>query len=350
MDWGMSGSSDSCYLCACEDHDVVATQADLRFFPEDEFRVVRCKSCGLLYTLPKLCPEVLSKYYPPDYGDYADDVEGLLAGFDPSKVSISNARALYGKALYREILGRPFSRLLGFLAGSVARAKYFAFGIAASDALPNFLPFKNSPGTYLHIGAGSGGRFVQLLHEGWKVSAIDVNKSLMERWGASPSLTTFGQGIRSARFPDATFDIIHMSHVIEHLSTPVEDLGFLNRWLKADGVFVCVLPLYGTLGWDSRPAFTYYDVPRHTMHFSMGTLSRLLGRTGFRINKVLHLPYSWGFYFSDFKRYCLTGRPRDCTLPTIEFQLMPIRHKLLGYFAWALRSSGNVCVYATKCT
>src|SRR3990170_744459 len=121
----MSGSSDNCYLCACEDHDVVATQADLRFFPDDEFQVVKCRSCGLLYTLPKLCLEDLSKYYPANYGDYADDVEGLLAGFDPSKVSISKARALYGKVLYREILGRPFSRQLGCLVGSVVRAKYF---------------------------------------------------------------------------------------------------------------------------------------------------------------------------------------------------------------------------------
>src|SRR4030067_610581 len=110
------------------------------------------------------------------------------------------------------------------------------------------------------------------MHEGWKVSAVDVNESLMERWGASPSLTTFGRGIRNARFPDASFDIISMSHVIEHLATPVEHLG-----------------------------------------------------------------YSWGFYFSDFKRYCVTGRPRDCAVPSIEFRSMPIRHKLFGYFAWALR-------------
>lgn len=49
---------ESCYLCGAEDYAVVVNQRDLRYFPEDEFQIVRCNSCGLLYTLPKLRQEV----------------------------------------------------------------------------------------------------------------------------------------------------------------------------------------------------------------------------------------------------------------------------------------------------
>lgn len=137
-----------------------------------------------------------------------------------------------------------------------------------------------------------------------------------------------------------------MSHVIEHLTDPVEELKILNKCLKSDGVFVCALPIYSTLGWNLRRKYVYYDVPRHRIHLTNRTLFKLFERAGFEIRKKIVVPYSWGFFFSDFKKFCNTGKPGDCHDGNIGST--PIRHKIFGYVSWLLRSTGNVCVYAIR--
>ena len=334
----------SCYLCGAEDFTFIDRQADLRFFPEEQFQIVRCDSCDLLYTMPKLSLEELRKYYPTGYGDHQDNVEELLSLYDPDAVRLPAFDASYGERLYAEIHGDRLTRAVSSLRNGYIRLRHVLDG--KHDLLPFLLPMKEGPGNYLHVGAGAGGRFVALLKQGWNVAAIDLNKELMERWNNSPSITAFGEGIKSAQFEHDYFDVIFMSHVIEHLTDPMGELKILSRWLKPTGVFVCELPLYGTLVWNMRRRYVYYDVPRHVTHFTGKTLTWLMAAGGFEIRKKMNVPYGWGFYFSDFKRFCATGAPADCSDSEVG-RTLP-RHNALGYVSWLLRSSGDLCVYAVK--
>lgn len=156
----------------------------------------------------------------------------------------------------------------------------------------------------------------------------------------------FGGGIKNASFDEDYFDVIYMSQVLEHLTDPLVELRILNRLLKPDGLFVHQVALYETLGWNLRKEYVYYDVPRHVIHLTDKSLTPLMTMAGFKIRKKMHLPYSWGFFFSDFKRFCTTGSPADCNDSTI---LVPRwRHKMLGFISWLVHSSGNICVYAVK--
>lgn len=339
----MTLSPDMCPMCDSITSTVVDTQPDLRFFPEDSFNIVRCRACRLLYTTPRLEMGALARYYPAAYPEYGDDVERLTADTSAWALRIDARKAFYGRSLYAEIHGRGIRRAFASGLNAALRTAGLVVGIYS----PEQLPMKHTPGRCLHIGSGNGGRFLRFMRQGWRVTVIDVNAELMARWRRSPAaVETFGGGIQAAAIAPASCDVIFMTHVIEHFTDPVADLRRLSEWLAPGGTLVCELPLYGTLGWGLRPKYTYYDVPRHTMHLTAETLAALLAKAGLRVRRTVQTPDAWSFYYSDFKRFCRTGQPSDCRDPNTAQP--PWRHRLFGWLAWLLRSSGNVCVYAVK--
>ena len=47
-------------------------------------------------------------------------------------------------------------------------------------------------------------------------------------------------------FKDKSVDIVHMSHVLEHLDEPENCLKEIYRILKKDGIFICKVPHYSS--------------------------------------------------------------------------------------------------------
>ncbi len=339
---------ETCYLCGSSEFTKVAEQTDLRFFPHDEFQIVQCNLCQLVFTLPKLASETLRKYYPTNYGAYRYNVEELVLNYDLRINHLDPSIRRYGTNLYAELYATGLKQIQAIFFNELIRFSYQISDLVRVRQLASMLPFKKKPGNYLHIGSGEGDRFLQLIQQGWNVSAIDINAELMARWRACTPVNAIGGEIKSANFANNSFDIIFMSHVIEHLTDPVEELRLLNSWLKPDGVFVCEFPLYGTWSWNLKNKYTYYDVPRHTIHIIRQTLANLMQMSGFTIRKVLHMPYCYGFFFADFKRFCMTGSPADSNDGNMAIDKIPWRHKALGYISWLFCNSGDVCIYAIK--
>jgi SAM-dependent methyltransferase len=298
--------------------------------------------------LPKLNGESLGKYYPTNYGAYNYNVEKMASEYDLTTTYMEPLVRRYGINLFAELFASGLKKVIAVLSNEFVRLRYQLSGLQRASVLVSFLPFRQKPGNYLHIGSGEGPTFLRRMKEGWNVSAIDINAELMEQWREYTPVNAIGGEIKNANFADNSFDVIFMSHVVEHLTDPMVELQALSRWLKPDGVFVCELPLYGTWGWSLKNKYTYYDVPRHTIHFTYRTISNLMQMSGFKIRKVLHVPYCYGFFFADFNRFCMTGSPADSQNGNTVIGLIPWRHKALGYISWLFRTSGDICIYATK--
>jgi SAM-dependent methyltransferase len=84
-----------------------------------------------------------------------------------------------------------------------------------------------------------------------------------------------------ATLPQAHFDRVVMSHVIEHLSDPLEALTRVRAAMKGTGELVIRAPNFDSL---ERLIFGRWwsglDIPRHLQHFSKRTLTRLLDHVG----------------------------------------------------------------------
>lgn len=104
---------------------------------------------------------------------------------------------------------------------------------------------------------------------------------------------TIGEGIAfikgdvySMPFPDNSFDVVVLWYILEHVSKPGEAIEDACRVLKEGGTLLVAVPNI-----NSRQArlfgkyWFHLDVPRHTHHFSIETLSIALEGAGLKLEE-----------------------------------------------------------------
>ena len=90
-----------------------------------------------------------------------------------------------------------------------------------------------------------------------------------------------------AAFPRASFDMIVMEHVLEHLHSPGEVLGRTAGWLRGGGILELSLPNFACLERRVFGRFWYgLDLPRHLNHFTERSIRDLLAKRAFIVERV----------------------------------------------------------------
>lgn len=80
--------------------------------------------------------------------------------------------------------------------------------------------------------------------------------------------------------PDAAYDVVLSSHVLEHLEDPFANLRWLGTKLKPHGKLLLVLPVERD---RKRTLPLAEDVDQHLYAWSMQTIRNLLERSGYRV-------------------------------------------------------------------
>lgn len=136
---------------------------------------------------------------------------------------------------------------------------------------------------FLDIGIGDGLLLSVAEAAGFTTFGLDIN----------PDTAEIARGFRvradvrveplPGAFPGATFDVIHMNEVVEHLPDPMAVLRWCREHLSPDG---CLVIQTGNIDfWASRIRGSSWDYirPVHVSYFSTATLSSAACKTGFRI-------------------------------------------------------------------
>jgi SAM-dependent methyltransferase len=144
------------------------------------------------------------------------------------------------------------------------------------------LPWRGE-GKVLDIGCGAGGNLKVLQNQGWKVSGIEIS----EVAAAHARNLVEGQihtgTLDSAPFDAKAFDLVLLSHSLEHLPSPVDALRRVYRLLKDDGLLVVTVPNRKSLEAKLFGAWWFHwDPPRHFYHFDKTTLSHAMKEAGFQ--------------------------------------------------------------------
>jgi 2-polyprenyl-3-methyl-5-hydroxy-6-metoxy-1,4-benzoquinol methylase len=80
--------------------------------------------------------------------------------------------------------------------------------------------------------------------------------------------------------PDRPFDVIVMSHVIEHVPDPLHFLTHVRKMINKDGILYIATP--NVVCWESRlDGWASYE-PYHLIYFSPSTIKLALERSGFQ--------------------------------------------------------------------
>ena len=247
----------TCPLCGGQQLEHALTCTD-HYASGETFEVVRCVHCGFLMTQNAPVEAEIGRYYEtPDYISHSDTQKGLM------------------NRVYHWV--RQF--MLAQKAALVKRTS------------------KIKKGTILDYGTGTGYFAHTMKLKGWTVKAIEK----------SPQARAFAQNHFGLDvYPETTlkdlekasFDVVTLWHVMEHLEHLNEMWETLHRILKERGVLIVAVP-----NPDSYDAKKYkewwaaYDVPRHLWHFRPSVMQQFGVKHGFILEERLPMPFD-AFYVS----------------------------------------------------
>lgn len=104
----------------------------------------------------------------------------------------------------------------------------------------------------LEIGAGTGRQALELSKRGFAVEAIDIPGS---DYAGEQLFEVKAYDGRRFPFPDASFDIVYSSNVLEHLPDLAAAHREIRRVLRPGGYAVHVLPTHAWRFWTTLSAF-----------------------------------------------------------------------------------------------
>jgi 2-polyprenyl-3-methyl-5-hydroxy-6-metoxy-1,4-benzoquinol methylase len=157
-------------------------------------------------------------------------------------------------------------------------------------AIENTLKKNGYPLRLLDIGCATGSLLNYFKQRGWEVCGVEICKEQAEYALEHHDIAVSTLPLEENNFPENYFSVVTASHLIEHLNSPSLLVNEVFRILKTNGHFIVITPnlsgfqakLFGPK-WRSA----IFD---HLYLFSVKTLSKLLVKTGFSIEKVI----TWG--------------------------------------------------------
>jgi 2-polyprenyl-3-methyl-5-hydroxy-6-metoxy-1,4-benzoquinol methylase len=180
----------------------------------------------------------------------------------------------------KSLAARGFARRL---AHGAYRALLWTSGLTRqrNDLFSLFL-HDAQPGRLLDVGCGDGGRLARWQAMGWEVEGQEVDATATERARTLRGLRVHLGALSRLALPGSTFDIVTMSHVIEHVPDPLATLKECHRLLKPGGRLIAVTPNINSFGHRRfGSCWMGLDPPRHLHLFSVLTLGQVGVQAGF---------------------------------------------------------------------
>ena len=249
---------------------MVVRQRDLLLeVTNDEFTFVKCCQCGLIYLNPRPSKDLLGSYYPTVY--YPPVQEKVRPQLQQQAKKFSARTEAMG-------VGRVLRLPLGCSAGwsrIVRRTLLWPDKTLRELKGRHPLPWRGE-GKVLDIGCGAGGNLRTLQDQGWETYGIEISEVAAAHARELVTGNIHTGTLESAPFPLNTFDLVLMSHSLEHLPSPTDALRRVNQLLKDDGLLVVSVPNVNSLEYKLfRRWWFQLDPRRHFYHFDKRSLSGL---------------------------------------------------------------------------
>lgn len=188
-----------CALCGTYDTSVIAIQ---QWFGE-QFHIVRCKKCKLMYTNPRPTRTWRERFYDVRYNPYMREV------------------------------GRDFIY------------KITPERILAYRVLLTFI--KNQVGSGLKLldcGCATGGFVKVAIEEGFDADGLEYSHGAVAYAEEHLGLKLIQGKVENAPIPDNEYDVVTLLHIVEHFPDPIQALREIRRILKPGGVLFIETPSF----------------------------------------------------------------------------------------------------------
>lgn len=222
---------------------------------KEEFQIVKCDSCSLLFTNPRPAAEHLGKYYE-------------------SEEYISHTNTA--------------TNIIGLI--------YKAVRTIALRSKVKLINKASNKGSLLDYGCGTGHFLAQASKDGWQVTGIEPSASAREH--LDHNIKNKVHNSLTKLKDDDSYNIITLWHVLEHISDLKQTLNLLIDKLAEDGKLMVAVP--NPNSYDAKLYQSYwaaYDVPRHLYHFTQNSLAQLLNNLNLQIDYIQPMKFD-AFYVS----------------------------------------------------
>ena len=180
-------------------------------------------------------------------------------------------------------LGYPRPEKTGGLARLVSRLP----SVGAAAELEVMRIPASETGRMLDVGCGSGAFLQRMRGAGWSVVGTEPDDNAAARLASERGFPIYGSLAELIQVGERGFDVIVLSHVIEHLPDPAHTLNSLRGMLAAGGRLVLTTPNALSLGSRIfRASWRGLEPPRHFNIFSPDSVCEILRRAGFEVERV----------------------------------------------------------------
>lgn len=230
----------------------------------EQFQLLADENLGLLKTHPQPLPENLGRYYESE--DYISHTDGKRSFFE--------------------------------------KIYHFVKQKALQDKIGIVESFQNVKGSLLDIGAGTGDFLVTAKNRNWNVKGIEPSEKA--RTTAQNKGIDFFSEITGVQ--NASFDVVTMWHVLEHVPDIEKHIKELKRILKPGGTIFIAVPNYKSFDAKHYGQFwAAYDVPRHLWHFSKMAVQKLFAAERMEVIEIIPMKFD-SFYVSLLSEKYKTGK------------------------------------------
>lgn len=216
---------------------------------------IECLSCRIVYQFPFPERHQIEEIYNQDDSHYFIS-------------DVKNANFVQGELWLRETAQFFITRLQEHYTQSLADASVLDFGCGTGIVLDEIQKL--------------GSRCTGVEMSPW---ACRYGR---ERFG----LTMLNEDILKVQLEPESFDVILMSHVIEHLPDPVTIVSRLAHLLKPNGVLMICTPYSDSLGAKLFGRHWLYYLPNEHLHlFNDSSMTKVIESSGLQVKTIEH--YLW---------------------------------------------------------
>jgi 2-polyprenyl-3-methyl-5-hydroxy-6-metoxy-1,4-benzoquinol methylase len=141
----------------------------------------------------------------------------------------------------------------------------------------------------LDVGCGSGTLLGLLKSRGIRPTGVDFSWEAAQVAEKENGVRVVVGSLAEAGFPNESFDIVTLFHVMEHVTNPRGVLAEVSRILKPDGAVILQVPNIDSWQFKAFGAKWYgLDIPRHVIDYSRNSILNLLAASGFVTRRIRH--------------------------------------------------------------
>jgi 2-polyprenyl-3-methyl-5-hydroxy-6-metoxy-1,4-benzoquinol methylase len=157
---------------------------------------------------------------------------------------------------------------------------------------------------FLEIGFGDGLFLEYMKEREWDVYGIEISQDCVNRLKRRRIKNVYSEDIFSCLFNNENFDLIRMSHTLEHMHNPFGVLTEVKRILKKSGRLVIRVPNFNSYCQNLFKQYAYFlHLPFHLYFFYLETLEKLIDEVGeLKIVKV-HQTHSFILYIASIIQF-----------------------------------------------